>query len=109
MSLLSLPNELLLQILPSLTEPDDITRSSEFLATVSRTNRRLHTLVEPFIYSTFEATESSIGPFLRTIVERPRLGEYTTTVANEVYLGKDWVLSEEQQSIADSAVKVILN
>jgi hypothetical protein len=41
--------------------------------------------------------------------ERPRLGEYTTTVVNEVYLDKDWVLSEKQQSIADSAVKVILD
>ncbi|KAF8251698.1 SGT1-domain-containing protein [Wilcoxina mikolae CBS 423.85] len=109
MALLTLPNELLLEIFPSLTDTDDIASSTRSLASASRVNRRLHTLVEPFLYTAFEATEYTIGPFLRTIVERPYLGEYTTTVANEDCMDRDWMLLEEQQSSVDSTIKAILD
>lgn len=66
MSFERLPNELIVAILNHLPRDD--------LPSVSLTNKRLHDLVEPILYSTFTQTgDLASWHFLRTIAEKPHL------------------------------------
>ena len=88
MSLSALPSEIITCILskvasiledPAVAE-QDIWTTQHSLWALSQCSRRLHELVEPFLYASFfERNDYTLLPFLRTILEAPRLAAFVKT------------------------------